>query len=65
MTGPAGADVVAIGAVADDSAFALQPARHRRSRSSEASADEESAAYRFAFLQYPRQLFGMTHYRDG
>ena len=37
MTGPAGADVVAIGAVADDSACALQPARAPAEMSSEAA----------------------------
>jgi hypothetical protein len=38
ITGPAGADVVAVGAVIDDSAFALQPARAPAVMSSEAAA---------------------------
>ena len=46
MTGPAGADVVAIGAVADDSACALQPARAAGGDEQRSCADEESAAYR-------------------
>jgi len=37
-TGPAGADVVAVGAVIDDSAFALQPAKAPAAISSEAVA---------------------------
>ena len=37
ITGPEGADVVAIGAVAADSAFTLQPARAPAAMSSEAA----------------------------
>ncbi|HEY6685279.1 MAG TPA: hypothetical protein VI094_03620 [Propionibacteriaceae bacterium] len=38
ITGPAGADVVAVGAVIDESAFALQPAKAPAAMSSETMA---------------------------